>query len=187
MSADDPVKPAADAAPADAVPAVAPRGGQQQPATGPEVIYVTLAGDVNQVMVQRLFAAGAAAVNGRVKTIHLLLHSVGGSVMDGIAIYNYLRGLPIEITTYNAGGVMSAAVIIYLAGRTRRVSAGATFIIHKTTSQLPIPAGAAEMGRRVESLLVDDGRAEEILRQHITLPDAQWTTHAGGDLLLTAQ
>jgi ATP-dependent Clp protease protease subunit len=180
----EPVERPAEALPP--LPPTVPPAAQAAPAA-PETIYCTLAGDVNMAMVQRLLTAGAAAVQQKVKTIHLLLHSTGGSVMDGVGLYNYLRKLPLQILTYNAGGVMSAAVLLYLAGSTRLVSTGATFMIHKSTLPLPAPTGAAELGRRAESLLVDDERTEAIYREHLTLPDARWAAHANSDLIFTAQ
>jgi ATP-dependent Clp protease protease subunit len=184
MSA-DPVEATAGAAPA--LPAAAPQVAQAAAPATPETIYLTLAGDVNMAMVQRLLNASAAAVQQKVKTVHLLLHSTGGSVMDGVGLYNYLRKLPLQILTYNAGGVMSAAVLMYLAGSTRLVSTGATFLIHKSTMPMVAPTGAAELGRRVEGLVVDDERTEAIYREHLTLPDARWAAHANSDLIFTAQ
>ena len=46
-----------------------------------------------------------------VEKIHLLISSPGGDVSQGIAIHNYLKHLPIELSTYNIGIVDSIGVI----------------------------------------------------------------------------
>src|SRR5579859_1867486 len=98
----------------------------------PEEVYLTLTGLVDQDMVKRIFNSFAVAVNGGVKTAHMLIQSTGGMVSEGVAIYNYLRGLPINLITYNGGSVASIAVLVYLSGKTRKASATSTFMIHRT-------------------------------------------------------
>jgi ATP-dependent Clp protease protease subunit len=44
-----------------------------------------------------------------------LVQSTGGFVGDGIAIYNYLRNVPIEIIAYNGGMVSSIAVLVFIS------------------------------------------------------------------------
>jgi ATP-dependent Clp protease protease subunit len=138
-------------------------------------------------MVRRVFSAGPVAVNSKVRKIHLLIHSTGGFVGDGIALHNYLRNLPIEITTYNAGAVSSIAVIVYLAGKVRNVSKAATFMIHKSTITSPAPATAELLKLTTESLMVDDARSEAILRDYVNLPLKKWRAHERGPLTLTAE
>lgn len=57
-------------------------------------IYATLAGRVNDAMVQKIFTQAANAVSNGVQTLHLMMQSTGGIINDGIALYNYLRTLP---------------------------------------------------------------------------------------------
>ena len=49
--------------------------------------------------------------------LNLLLSSPGGSVFHGLSVYNFLKGAPIEVYTYNFGSVDSIGVVIYCAGR----------------------------------------------------------------------
>jgi ATP-dependent protease ClpP protease subunit len=92
-------------------------------------IYATLASHVDQSMVQRVFQTSAIAINVGVKTIHLLFHSSGGRVADGVVLYNYFRNLPIELHIYNEGSVSSIGVIAFLGAHNRYASANATFMI----------------------------------------------------------
>ncbi len=155
--------------------------------TIPPEIYATIAGSVDADMVRRVFQAGAIAVNARVQKLHLLIQSTGGFVGDGVALYNYLRNLPIEITTYNAGSVMSIAVLIYLAGKIRNISKAATFMVHKSVFTFSAPATAGLLQVTAEGLLTDDARSEAILREHMNLPLEKWRTHERGPLTLTAE
>lgn len=66
------------------------------------------------------------------KPINLHIHSGGGSVYDGLAIYNYLKGLDQEVHTASSGLVASIASIFFLAGKreTRKINSTDSFLIH---------------------------------------------------------
>src|SRR5689334_8558543 len=123
----------------------------------PTVVYATLAGQIDQAMVQRVFQGIAVAVNNGVREIHLLFQSLGGGVGEGISLYNYLRTLPIELHIYNAGTLASIAVIAFLGGKHRYASTHATFQIHRTwfNSALltsPVAANATRLRSVADSL-----------------------------------
>jgi ATP-dependent Clp protease protease subunit len=61
-------------------------------------------------------------------TIHI--HSPGGSVYDGLAIYNYLKGLDREIHTKSVGLIASIASVFFLVGKTRAINESDKFLIH---------------------------------------------------------
>ncbi len=60
------------------------------------------------------------------------IHSGGGSVFDGLAIYNYFKGLKQEVHTKSSGLVASISSIIFLAGKkdTRTINSTDNFLIH---------------------------------------------------------
>jgi ATP-dependent protease ClpP protease subunit len=91
--------------------------------------YVVWAGPINQDNVQKFFQGLANVAAGGTQHIHLMLHSMGGYVSDGIALYNFFRALPTELTVYNAGACYSAAVLAYLGANKRRTSASAAFML----------------------------------------------------------
>lgn len=64
------------------------------------------------------------------KTITLHIHSEGGVVTEGFAIYNYLRSLKKPITAKIDGVCASIATVILLAGDTRIGSEHASPLIH---------------------------------------------------------
>jgi ATP-dependent protease ClpP protease subunit len=62
--------------------------------------------------------------------LHLMVSSPGGSVFHGLSIYNFLKGSPLKVTTYNFGTVDSIGVVIFCAGSTRISVPHARFLIH---------------------------------------------------------
>lgn len=58
------------------------------------------------------------------------IHSKGGDVFEGLAIYNYLKGLDRVVHTASAGIVASIASVFFLAGEKRFINDGDTFVIH---------------------------------------------------------
>jgi ATP-dependent protease ClpP protease subunit len=66
-----------------------------------------------------------------VRQFVILISSPGGDVLSGFLAYNYLKGLPIELTTFNVGNVDSSASVIYCAGAKRYAVPEARFLIHE--------------------------------------------------------
>ncbi|WP_222428103.1 ClpP family protease [Sporomusa sp. KB1] len=62
--------------------------------------------------------------------IHLMISTPGGSVANGISLANYLRGIPIEVNTYNFGAVDSMGVAVFCAGTRRFCTPQSRFLIH---------------------------------------------------------
>ena len=77
-----------------------------------------------------LFKAIDAKINAKVERLNILISSPGGSVFHGLSLYNYLKGLPIEVNTFNFGSVDSIGVIIYCAGAKRYTVPHSRFLIH---------------------------------------------------------
>jgi ATP-dependent Clp protease protease subunit len=64
------------------------------------------------------------------KKFYLLISSPGGFVDPGIAIYNFLKGLPIEVVTHNYGSCDSIAALVFCAGLKRYTVKNSRFLIH---------------------------------------------------------
>jgi len=58
------------------------------------------------------------------------INSVGGVVDVGFDIYNYLKSLPVPITTIGTGVVASIATVIFMAGSERKLRKNTEFMIH---------------------------------------------------------
>ena len=149
-------------------------------------LYATFAGLIDQQALQRFFQ-GLTAVTAQsgIGMVHVLFNTTGGTVGEGIALYNFLRTFPIDLTVYNAGGVQSVGVIAYLGGKKRKVSANAAFMMHRTHVS-PQFATATRLHAFTDSLRLDDQRTEAILRHHLTLSKKQWKTLDAFDLWIDA-
>lgn len=64
------------------------------------------------------------------KKLNVHIHSEGGSVYEGIAIYNYLKNLPQGVETLAVGLVASIASIIMLAGKIKYAYSQNNVLIH---------------------------------------------------------
>ena len=64
--------------------------------------------------------------------LNVHIHSGGGQVYDGLAIYNHLKTLPQGVNTFSSGLIASIASIIFLAGdrKTRTINKLDNFLIH---------------------------------------------------------
>jgi ATP-dependent protease ClpP protease subunit len=78
----------------------------------------------------QLFKIIDSTIAQKYEKIHLMISSPGGSVFHGISIYNFLKGAPIEVETYNFGSVDSIGVVVFCAGKHRCSVPHARFLIH---------------------------------------------------------
>lgn len=144
----------------------------QQPQI-PKHVYGMFAGQIDQQAVQRFANALTIASNNGVEQIHMLFQTPGGTVGDGICLYNLFRSIPIDISLYNVGTIASVGVIAYLGAANRKTTANATFMIHKTYFS-PIAATTDRLQAAANAALLDDTRIESILHEHVTLPKEDW-------------
>jgi len=70
----------------------------------------------------------------------ILISSTGGETTSAFTAYNYLRGLNIEITTFNVGNVDSAATVLYCAGSKRYSLPNTRFLLHGASVGIPGPS-----------------------------------------------
>lgn len=94
------------------------------------VHYINFIAGVNEGTAQRLLDAVVGEIGKGAQTVYLLLSTPGGSVRDGMALYNILRGLPCEIVTHNTANVDSIGNVLFLAGKKRYAAPNATFMFH---------------------------------------------------------
>jgi len=91
------------------------------------------------------------------KSFILLISSPGGSVFHGLSAYNYLKGIPADITTHNFGSVDSIGVVLYCGGKKRLSVPTARFLLHGVSAQFPQPASLEEkqLEERLKGLRID--------------------------------
>lgn len=66
-----------------------------------------------------------------IKTLEVYINSPGGSVTQGLSIYNQLRTSGLKIRTFNLGETSSISSIIFLAGDERIMPEGTYALIHQ--------------------------------------------------------
>ena len=96
----------------------------------PETLYVTFNAEITPNTAEGLLALMANCVTQGVKTVYLAISTPGGDVMQGMTLYNVLRGMPFELITHNVGNVDSIGNAVFLAGSRRYASPHATFMFH---------------------------------------------------------
>lgn len=77
------------------------------------------------------------------------INSSGGDSDAAISAYQYLKQLPVAITTYNAGYVQSSAVLLYCSGYKRYALPHSFFMLHGSSTSYAEGMSLAE----VEALL----------------------------------
>ena len=98
----------------------------------PTTRYVTFLHGVQPPTVRALLSTiqGILDTEGGKPSIYLLMSTPGGSVDEGILLFNVLRALPITLTTHNIGNVDSIGNVVFLAGSKRLANPNATFMWH---------------------------------------------------------
>ncbi|MDB5524869.1 MAG: peptidase [Rhizobium sp.] len=147
--------------------------------------WVLFAGVVTQDTLRSFFTMFSNATQQGYTLVHCLFQSTGGTVSDGIALYNFFRNLPIEVRLYNVGAICSAGVIAYLGAQRRIAAENSAFMIHRTQSA-PLSLTSERMSAAANSLILDDARTEAILKAETTLATKHWETHKVADLWFDA-
>ncbi len=154
----------------------------KQPAQ--EEIWAIYCGDIDAANTAKLMRGLINVAVTGTKRVHILFQSWGGFIGDGVFLHNSLKALGLEIVFYNAGQVASAATLVFLGANSRKTTANAVFMIHKSTNSTQ-GAGVDRLKAVTANLAIDDSRVEEILRAHLRLPDEMWTQFSYHDVYLT--
>lgn len=145
---------------------------QQQP---PQVAYVTFSAEINQNTTESLIATMANMVNQGVPEVHLLLSTQGGSVTNGLNLYNVLTGLLIRLITHNVGVVNSIGNAVFLAGDPRYAVPNTTFMFHGVGLDFPQGSRLEEKNARevLDGILMEQGKIAAVIEQRTQLTARQ--------------
>lgn len=88
--------------------------------------------DVINELKTKSFMEACAQVLAQTKAtqLYFLFSSTGGSVDAGVALYNFLRALPVPLVMHNIGSIDSIANVVFLAADERYGSANSSFLFH---------------------------------------------------------
>jgi ATP-dependent protease ClpP protease subunit len=120
-------------------------------------IVVKFFAPVIDVTINSLMNAIDQKMNEGQRNFIVLISSPGGSVFHGLSAYNYLKGLPAEITTHNFGSVDSIGVVLYCGGSKRLSVPQARFLLHGVSANFPPGASLEEkqLEERLKGLKID--------------------------------
>ena len=96
----------------------------------PKPVVIKFFAPVIDVTINALMNAIDQKMKEGVIEFILLISSPGGSVHHCLSAYNYLKGIPAEITTHNFGSVDSIGVIVFCGGTNRLSVPEARFLLH---------------------------------------------------------
>jgi len=96
-------------------------------------VYFNFQADINHDTASKLISAIETKLQQGMTELVLLISSGGGFIDPGMAVYNFLRGIPAKVTTHNYGTVDSIAMVIYCAGKERLACPHCKFLIHGVT------------------------------------------------------
>lgn len=152
---------------------------QQRP---PEIIYVNFCAEINVNTTETLLATISNAANQGVRKVHLMLSTPGGMVMNGLNLYNVLRGMPVELITHNVGNVDSIGNTVFMAGAKRYACPHSTFMFHGVSANIqatiPTPMGPIaqlgekELRERLGAIQADQKRIGSVIKERATLDEA---------------
>lgn len=105
-----------------------------------------------------------------VSAINVFVNSYGGSVTDGLAIYNALRRKAragVQVNTHNDGIAASIASLILMAGDTVSMASNARFMVHAPWGGLYVTGNAVEV-RKAAGEFADmlDGYADSMAKSY---------------------
>lgn len=91
--------------------------------------------------------------------------------MNGMTMFNFLRGLPINLTTHNVGNVDSIGNVIFLAGKRRLACAHSTFMFHGVAWNTSVPASLGEqaLSEILANVKSDQRRIANLIKERTTL------------------
>jgi ATP-dependent protease ClpP protease subunit len=147
---------------------------QNNPPAAIETVYVSFSGEISPHTTESLLAVMANCVNQQVKTVYLMVSTPGGNVMNGMNLYNVLRGMPFELITHNVGNVDSIGNAIFLAGKKRYACPHSTFMFHGVGFDLKNHTGRLEeknLKELLASILSDHKRIGNVISERTKLTD----------------
>lgn len=115
--------------------------------------------DVNEHMATIIIRAILRLNEISNEPIEIFISTYGGDAYAGLAIYDAIRMSPSDIIIHATGKIMSAGVVVFLAGDYRIASLNTTFMMHSVSSQTSGKVRDQEIdvleGKRLNNLFLD--------------------------------
>lgn len=136
-----------------------------------ELVYISFSAEINPSTTEILINIMAECSNRNVQKVYLLFSTSGGSVMNGINLYNVLKGMPFELIIHNVGNIDSIGNAVFLASEQRYASPEATFMFHGVgfDSQPQERLEQKNLEEKLNNVLSDQRRIGSIIARHTNL------------------
>ena len=127
--------------------------------------YVKFFAPVMQDSINALMQVVDKKLSQGAKKMGLLISTPGGDVFHGLSAYNFLKGVPLEITTHNFGSADSIGVVLFCAGKKRLSVPHARFLLHGVMCnfQGPVSLEEKQLEERLKGLQIDMGNIASII------------------------
>jgi ATP-dependent Clp protease, protease subunit len=133
-------------------------------------VYISFSAEIKPQTTETLIAVLAEQANKHVDHVYLMISTPGGSVMNGLNLYNVMRAFPFKLTTHNVGNVDSIGNAVFLAGSERYACPHSTFMFHGVGFDSPGQRLEEKFLReRLDGLLQDQRRIGSIIKDHTNL------------------
>lgn len=135
------------------------------------LVYVSFSAEIIPDTTESLINVMSNLANLEVGEVYLLLSTPGGSVMNGMNLYNVLKGMPFKLSIHNVGNVDSIGHAVFLAGRKRYATSNATFMFHGVGFDSPQGQRLEEkfLREKLDGLLSDQKRIGDIITDHTNI------------------
>lgn len=137
--------------------------------------YISFSADINVTTTEQFIATATNLVGQGFDQLYFLLSTPGGAVMNGLNIYNVLRGLPARIICHNVGNVDSIGNAVFLAGDERIACPHSTFMFHGVGFDCPggIRIEQKNGQEMLGGILADQKRIAEIMVERTRIDAAE--------------
>jgi ATP-dependent Clp protease, protease subunit len=135
-------------------------------------LYVNYFDEINDAKVKVVMALLADVMaKQRPDQLYCLFSSPGGGVEAGIALYNFLRALPVEIVMHNTGNIDSIANVVFLSASTRLAAVHSSFMFHGVNWNFAANTGMnrGQLAETVSGLDASEAKIRGIIADRTTL------------------
>lgn len=139
----------------------------------PETVYAMLHGPCDQASMDSLMMLAANCSIAGVKRLYLFLGTGGGQIQPVISLYNFLRGLEVEVVMHNLGDVGSAGNLLYLAGDVRYATPLSVFTLHPASwgaDAIPARNEERDLSDKLNVVQGQQDRISQLLTERTKLP-----------------
>ena len=133
--------------------------------------YISFSAEINPTTTEQFIATATQLVASGHNQLYVLLSTPGGGVMNGMNIYNVLRGIPAKLTFHNVGNVDSIGNAIFLSGDERYACPHSTFMFHGVGRDCGSGVRIEQKNGQeiLDSILADQKRIADILVENTNI------------------